>query len=121
MHVPMSVHVPCKYLRLVRQGVIKVVILKELVVNNEMYIIVHFFLIMEFEYLSESRTCCVLYPAMCVGAGCRPRVSRVGSRDPARPSAVTRSQLSAVAARAPAPVRGVPAAAGTSSGGAGAG
>ena len=49
MHVPMSVHVPCKYLRLVRQGVIKVVILKELVVNNEMYIIVHFFLIMEFE------------------------------------------------------------------------
>ena len=50
MHVPMSVHVPCKYLRLVRQGVIKVVILKELVVNNEMYIIVHFFMIMEFEY-----------------------------------------------------------------------
>ena len=82
-----------------------------------MYIIVHFFMIMEFEYCQNLGrvVSCI---QQCVGAGVQATCVRVGSRDPARPSAVTRSQLSAVAARAPAPVRGVPAA--TSSGGAGA-
>ena len=78
MHVPMSVHVPCKYLRLVRQGVIKVVILKELVVNNEMYIIVHFFMIMEFKYCQNlGRVVSCIQQCVWV-QDCRPRVSGWG-------------------------------------------
>ena len=71
MHVPMSVHVPCKYLRLVRQGVIKVVILKELVVNNEMYIIVHFFMIMEFKYCQNLGRVVSCTPVSSNVCGCR--------------------------------------------------
>ena len=75
---------------------------------------------MELDY-SQHLGCVVLCPVSSNVCGCRPRVSGCWSRDPARPSAITRSQLSAVATRAPAPVRGVLVAAGTSSGGAGRG